>query len=457
MIQSIQYDKFNYLYKITGFNGTKRAPFEVCWDKMMFKNGTYGGLRKIEHSADRYLVAVFRRISGCFFFCVFYLNLWCNYTKANTRLYASKFVKISFNRSRRKLEYEYSILGDISRGDLSAKPDNKSVLKPKNIGFLIRNIKEFKNEICLKTSCLSLVSIMEFVTKGLNESLERVQRRFLRRIGYKPQLLLLVTFFLFCLHSTPLRIFQESLHLECLDIKRQTSYNKVSTRHFPLSGPTLIVLNKRRIFTCHTLRASKITSSTTPLVDGSLENESKADQRMQNRPPPGHVLNTFLGGITIIMILFRSFPLNDVDGKHVHIEIAVVLFAITVAVEFRFGGVLIAQRIQRYRWTRFHDKFLRYTLPITRQNGSVSSLGVTVVVCKTSEGLECGTKFVDFELASVSKITFFININIITLTAFFIRTVQSLLVTPNSDLFCEEKSKMIVPPPNQTFQPSNMI
>lgn len=59
---------------------------------------------------------------------------------------------------------------------------------------------------------------------------------------------------------------------------------------------------------------------------------------------------------------------------------------------------------QNNRWTRFRDKFLRHTLPITRQNGSASSLGVTVVVCKTSEGLECGTKFVDFELASVSKV-----------------------------------------------------
>lgn len=63
----------------------------------------------------------------------------------------------------------------------------------RSLGFLIRNIQKFKNELCLKTLYASLVGpILEFcsvlwnsIQISLIESLERVQRLFLRLIAYK--------------------------------------------------------------------------------------------------------------------------------------------------------------------------------------------------------------------------------------------------------------------------------
>uniref|UniRef100_A0A2S2QHF4 RNA-directed DNA polymerase n=1 Tax=Sipha flava TaxID=143950 RepID=A0A2S2QHF4_9HEMI len=66
----------------------------------------------------------------------------------------------------------------------------------RSLGFLIRNTKEFNNETCLKILYTSLVRpILEFSSVlwnpaqvGLVESLERVQRKFLRFVGYKRKL-----------------------------------------------------------------------------------------------------------------------------------------------------------------------------------------------------------------------------------------------------------------------------
>lgn len=137
------------------------------------------------------------------------LNQFCDWCQLNgLKLNTTKCFKMSFSRSRTKLFNDYHLFGnhieDISiikdlgvvfKTDLSFKShvDHICTKSLRTLGFLIRNTKEFRNEQCLKTLYISLVRpTLEYCSiiwnpsqVGLMESLERVQRRFLRLIAFK--------------------------------------------------------------------------------------------------------------------------------------------------------------------------------------------------------------------------------------------------------------------------------
>jgi hypothetical protein len=137
------------------------------------------------------------------------LNRFCDWCFSNgLKLNTTKCFKMSFSRSRTKLINDYHLfdnhieeistvkdLGVVFKTNLSFQPhvDHICVKSLRTLGFLIRNTKEFRNEQCLKTLYISLVRpTLEYCSiiwnpsqVGLMESLERVQRRFLRLIAYK--------------------------------------------------------------------------------------------------------------------------------------------------------------------------------------------------------------------------------------------------------------------------------
>jgi hypothetical protein len=115
---------------------------------------------------------------------------------------------MSYTRSRNKINHDYHILDDklvevntiqdlgvIFQSNLSFSSHiDKSCTKAlKCLGFLIRCTKEFNDEHCLKTLYVLLVRpLLEYCSVlwnptqiGYIESLDRVQKRFLRLIGYK--------------------------------------------------------------------------------------------------------------------------------------------------------------------------------------------------------------------------------------------------------------------------------
>jgi len=127
------------------------------------------------------------------------LSDWClsNGLKLNT----AKCFKMSFSCSNIKINNDYYIAGD-QVVEINRCQDLGLVFQPnllfsshieyiyiyskalRNLGFLIRNTKGFKNELCLKTFYTTLVRpILKFCSVlwnpsqiGLVESVERVQR-----------------------------------------------------------------------------------------------------------------------------------------------------------------------------------------------------------------------------------------------------------------------------------------
>jgi hypothetical protein len=129
------------------------------------------------------------------------------------KLNTSKCIKMSYTRSRNKINYDYHILDDklveintiqdlgvIFQSNLSFLSHiEKSCTKTlKSLGFLIRCTKEFNDEHCLKTLYVSLVRpLLEYCSVLWNptqfghiESLDRIQTHFLRLICYKRRLIL---------------------------------------------------------------------------------------------------------------------------------------------------------------------------------------------------------------------------------------------------------------------------
>jgi len=137
------------------------------------------------------------------------LNAWNARILSNILFLGDGCHMQSKSRSRTKLMNDYHLfdnhIEEIStvkdlgvvfiKTNLSFQPhvDHICVKSLRTLGFLIRNTKEFKNEQCLKTLYISLVRptleycsiIWNLSQVGLMESLEHVQRKFLRLIAYK--------------------------------------------------------------------------------------------------------------------------------------------------------------------------------------------------------------------------------------------------------------------------------
>lgn len=115
---------------------------------------------------------------------------------------------MSFSRSKIKLDNVYHFFGDHIKGIIyvcglgvifqttllfSSHIEYICMKALRCLGFIIRNTKDFKNELWLKTLHTSLViPILEYCSiiwnpyqKSLSEAIERVQRRFVRLIAYK--------------------------------------------------------------------------------------------------------------------------------------------------------------------------------------------------------------------------------------------------------------------------------
>lgn len=164
---------------------------------------------------------------------------WClsNGLKLNT----AKCFKMTFSRTKSKVIFDYYI-NDDKLVEINSCRDLGVVFQPnllfssnieylcskalRSLGFLIRNTKEFNDERCLKTLYTSLVRpILEFSSVlwnptqiGLVESLERVQRKFLRFIGYKRKL----HGYLNPSASTSISSIQASIKLESLATRRKS-------------------------------------------------------------------------------------------------------------------------------------------------------------------------------------------------------------------------------------------
>jgi hypothetical protein len=163
---------------------------------------------------------------------------WCrlNGLKLNT----SKCFKMSFSRSKNMLNKVYHLLGD-NIEEISSVRDLGVVFQTnllfsshidyicskalRVLGFINRNTKGFKNELCLTTLFTSLVRpILEYCSvlwnpsqTGLVEMIERVQRRFLRLIAYKRN----INFNINQIELTSISSIQTSLKLDSLVNRRR--------------------------------------------------------------------------------------------------------------------------------------------------------------------------------------------------------------------------------------------